>query len=234
MKTAPCAGWPRALALGLGLAMMLAGTSALGQNKGPKVGPTPAKAQGASPKTQEGEIPLHITAAQLEADQDKHLIVFKGQVKAVYGDATLYADQLWVFYKPKDQKQPAPSPAPEGQQASPLGDLGGEKIDRFEAKGNVRYVQEDRIATGKTAIYYKDKNEIVLLGHPQVWRGENHLKGERIIFNLATKRVVVESSAKQRVEAHLYQAAPGGKTSTELFPGTKSPAPKTSGSRKTP
>jgi len=234
MRTAPSTGWPRALALGLGLAMMLAGTPAFGQTKAPKTGPPPAKAQGAAPKAQEGEIPLHITAAQLESDQDRHLIVFKGQVKAVYGDATLYADQLWVFFKPKALKPSTPAPAPEVQPASPLGDLGGEKLDRIEAKGNVRYVQEDRIATGQQGIYYKDRDEVVLLGHPQVWRGENHLKGERITFNLATKKVVVESSPKQRVEAHLYQAASAGKPSTEFLPRTKPPVPKPSGTRRTP
>jgi signal transduction histidine kinase len=51
-------------------------------------------------KDQAGEIPLHITAARLEADQQERLITFSGQVKAVYGDAILYADQLQVYYQP--------------------------------------------------------------------------------------------------------------------------------------
>jgi lipopolysaccharide export system protein LptA len=158
----------------------------------------------------------------MEADQEQRLIVFKGQVKAEYGDDTLYTDQLLVIYKPKEKVRPPA--AGKSTDVSPLGDLGGEEIDRIEARGNVRYVQDDRVATGETAIYYRNKNEIVLMGNPQVWRGENHLKGSKITINLTSKKVAVESSPQQRVEAHLYQAAPGGKTPGELL-APKSPKP---------
>jgi len=197
----------RALALGLLLTVLAAGTWAFGQTK--------------APKKADKETPLHITAAELEADQDKHLIIFKGQVKAVYGDATLHTDRLLVFFKkPQDQGR-APASAQKSLESSPLESLGGEKLERIEALGNVRFVQEDRVATGEKAIYYRDKDEVVLLGRPQVWRGENHLKGNKIIFNLATKRVMVESSPQQRVEAHLYQTGKVAKTAKEFFPGAK-------------
>jgi lipopolysaccharide export system protein LptA len=167
----------------------------------------------------------------MEADQDQRLIVFKGQVKADYADSTLYTDKLLIFYKPKEKGETAPPPVQKGQEASPaspLGGMGGDKIDRIEAWGNVRYVQEDRVATGEKAIYYKDKDEIVLLGHPQVWRGEDHLKGSKITMNLVTKKVEVESSPEQRVEAHLYQAAQEGKGPTEfLSPGGPKAVPRT-------
>jgi lipopolysaccharide export system protein LptA len=169
------------------------------------------KAKG--PGAPKQEFPLHISAAQMEADQDQRLIIFKGQVKADYGDSTLYTDKLMVFYKPEEKtkgKGPKPSPSPgEGQDNSPLAGLGGDQIDRIEAWGNVRYVEGDRVATGEKAIYYKDKDEIVLLGHPQVWRGEDHLKGSKIIMHLASKKVEVESSPAQRVEAHLYPTTQG-------------------------
>ncbi len=159
-----------------------------------------------------GDFPLHITAARLEADQQAKIITFIGQVRAQYGDSILYADQLKVYYQASPASgAPAPTGAaspgqkPEGK--SPLADLGGEKIDRIVATGQVRFVQEDRVATGQEATYYKDREEVVLLGHPQLWRGENSLKGERIIFNLRDNRLKVESSPQQRVEANLY---PGG------------------------
>jgi lipopolysaccharide export system protein LptA len=177
-------------------------------------------ADGAAPKKQGGEVPLRIAAARLEADQKDGIIIFSGQVKAIYGDSTLYADQLRVYFKPKPAPPKGAAPAaPEPADKSPLGDLGAEKIDRIVAKGNVRMVQEDRVATGDEAIYYKDRDEVVLLGNPQVWRAENTLKGERIIFNLTTNKVLVESSPQRRVEALLYsQGTSEGKAPKPLSP----------------
>jgi lipopolysaccharide export system protein LptA len=217
---------PRALALGL-LLVLLAGTWAWGQGKAPQAATSGATVQEKGPKKQKPDIPLSISAAQLEADQDQNLIVFKGKVKAVYGDTTLYADQLLVFYKPRKKDRSSSSSAEKSQEISPLGDLGGEKIDRIEARGNVRYVQGDRVATGEKAVYYRDKDEIVLLGQPQVWRGENHLRGSKITFNLASQKVRVESSPQQRVEAHLYQDTRGGKPPRDLFPGGPPAVPPT-------
>ena len=179
-----------------------------------------APAEGAAPKQQGGEVPLRITAARLEADQKEGTIIFSGQVKAIYGDATLYADQLRVFFKAKPEPpKGAAKPPQEKTEQSPLGDLGAEKIDRIVAKGNVRMVQEDRVATGSEAIYYKDRDEVVLTGNPQVWRAENTLKGERIIFNLKTNKALVESSPQRRVEALLYsQGTAEGKAKPPLTP----------------
>ena len=185
-------------------------------------------ADGAAPKKQGGEVPLRIAAARLEADQKDGVIIFSGQVKAIYGDSTLYADQLRVYFKTKPEAtKGAAKPPQEKSDQSPLGDLGAEKIDRIVAKGNVRMVQEDRVATGDEAIYYKDRDEVVLLGNPQVWRAENTLKGERIIFNLTTNKVLVESSPQRRVEALLYsQGASEGKAKQPLSPkARKSPQP---------
>jgi lipopolysaccharide export system protein LptA len=166
---------------------------------------------------QKPEVPLYISASRLEADQDQRRVLFKGQVKAVYGDAILYADELLVFYRPKGEgRSPA---AGKTQPLSPLADLGGETIDRIEARGKVRLVQGDRVATGARAVYYRDKDEIVLLGQPQVWRGENHLRGSKITIYLASRKVVVQGSSQRRVEAHLYQGAEGGQLPKDLLPG---------------
>jgi lipopolysaccharide export system protein LptA len=181
-------------------------------------------AYGAAPKQPDTdqEIPLRITAARLEADQKEGIIIFSGQVQALYGDSTLYSDKLLVYLK----NQPVPpkgaaKPTQEKVEQSPLGDLGAGKIDRIVAKGQVRFVQADRVATGEEAIYYKDRDEVVLRGNPQLWQAENTLKGERIIFNLKTNKVLVESSPQRRVEALLYSKGTAeGKTSLPVGPRT--------------
>jgi lipopolysaccharide export system protein LptA len=170
-------------------------------------------------KKADQEIPLHITALRLEADQAKHLITFSGDVKAQYGDSILYTEQLRVYYQPPETKAAPAGAKPEQQ--SPLGDLGGEKIDRIEAEGQVRFVQEDKVAAGQKAIFYRDQEKVVLLGNPQVWRGENNLKGETITFFLKDNRMVVESAPQKRVEAHLYQTPGESPGVGGLLPGGK-------------
>ncbi len=166
------------------------------------------------------EVPLLITAARLEADQNAGIITFSGRVKAVHGDATLYSDKLLIYLEKKSgPAKGAVKPPPGKAEPSPLGELGGGKIDRIVAKGNVRMVQEDRVATGDEAIYYQNRDEVVLLGNPQLWRAENTLKGERIIFNLKTNKVLVESSPHRRVEALLYSKGTAqGKASPPFSP----------------
>jgi lipopolysaccharide export system protein LptA len=182
----------------------------------------------AQDKKPPGDFPLHITAARLEADQKERLIIFSGQVKATYGDAILYADQLRVYYEPpaSSPKPKAGVPTPEKKETSPLGDLGGEKINRVVASGGVRFVQGEKVATGREATYYRARKEVVLVGDPQVWSAENTLKGERIIFNLKTNRVLVESSAQKRVEAHLYPASPASGVAKGLPVGPKGRKPR--------
>lgn len=173
----------------------------------------------AAPPVKKGgqeEIPLQISAARLEADQKERLITFSGDVKAVYGDSILYADQLKVYYESGPAGPPAATPSPKSatgakDQGSPLGNLGGEggKIQRIVATGKVRFVQEDKVATAREATYYREREEVVLVGNPQMWQGENTVKGDRILFNLKQNRVMVESTASKRVEAYLYPAAQG-------------------------
>ena len=91
----------------------------------------------------------------------------------------------------------------------------------------MRFVQGDRVATGQTATYYKDRDEVVLVGNPQLWQAENNLKGERIIFNLKDNKMRVESSPQKRVEAHLYPAPQGaGGKGTALLPAKPQKVPK--------
>ncbi|MGQ9688576.1 MAG: LptA/OstA family protein [Desulfobaccales bacterium] len=215
------------MAVGLIAALLVTGALAWGQKEDlTPTQPTPTLGAQAG-RTRKVEIPLRISASQLEADQEKHLITFSGQVKAEYGDSVLYADKLLVYYQSPKEARLARPEGSKGPGVSPLGELGGERLDRLEARGNVRFVQGDRVAAAEQAVYHRQQDEIVLLGRPQVWRGENHLKGSRITFRLASRKVVVEGSPQQRVEAYLYQGAEKLKTTREsVAPGVpQAPSP---------
>jgi len=62
------------------------------------------------------------------------------------------------------------------------------------------------VATGDKAVYYTQDEKIVLLGNPQLWRGNNSLKGQEIVFYLKDNRAVVDGGS-QRVEAVIYPSA---------------------------
>ncbi len=220
-RTEKTAGRLALAAMGLLLILLGVATPGWGQKEevsGSAMPPGASREAGSA----KAEVPLRISAARLEADQDKRLIVFSGGVKAEYGDGVLYADKLLVFYEPP-KGGPAAASEQKNRAASPLGELGGEKLERLEAHGNVRFVQGDRVATGDQAVYQRKRDEIVLLGRPQVWRGENHLRGSRITFQLKSRKVVVESSPPQRVEAYLYQAGRRVEPAKGLLPGSSRP-----------
>lgn len=143
------------------------------------------------------EIPLQITASRLEVDHARQEIIFKDRVVARYKDVILYTDLLKIYYQPK--------PAA-GKKDSPLEAVGIEKIDRIEAVGKVRVVQEDRVATGEQAVYYPQAEKIVLSGNPQLWRGQNSIRGDEVVVFIKENRVVVSGRASQQVEAVLYPA----------------------------
>jgi lipopolysaccharide export system protein LptA len=173
------------------------------------------------------ELPLNITADRLEVDQNQQVISFINKVVARHKDMILYGDTLKIFYQaksppPGSKETAGAKPGKEAAQgkpaeASPLGAVGIEKITRIEAQGKVRVVQGDRVATGDKAIYYTQEDKLVLLGNPQLWRGENSLKGREIVFFIKENRAVVEGDPNKRVEAIIY---PSQKVQ---LPGRQSP-----------
>ncbi len=52
------------------------------------------------------------------------------------------------------------------------------------AKGKVKIIQQDKIATGDVATYYSEGAKIVLTGKPRVWQGENVINGSKITYNI--------------------------------------------------
>lgn len=159
------------------------------------------------------DLPLTITAGRLEVDHTRQEIAFRDQVVARYKDLILYADLVKIFYQAK-------AAAPEkGKPESPLETVGIERINLIEALGQVRLVQEDRVATGDQAVYYPQDEKIVLRGNPQLWRGQNSIRGQEITFFIKENRAVVSGQAAKRVEAVLYPATqPGAAGKPSLLP----------------
>ena len=123
-------------------------------------------------------LPITIKSNELSADNKGKTAIFKGKVVAKQGDITIYAETLTVNY-------------------------GNEKndVEKIEANGNVRIVQENRIGTASHAVYDSKMGKIVLTGNPKVTEGAaNTITGNTITYYINEERSEVRSDGKDRVE----------------------------------
>jgi lipopolysaccharide export system protein LptA len=123
--------------------------------------------------------PILITADRMEADRQKNLLVYLGQVVAVQGEMTLRSDKLTTYFDP---------------------DLAQIKQAIAEGK-QVQVTQGDRLATGTKAVFDGVAQTITMTGDPMVRQGNNQVSGERIIFFMVEDRIIVEGGKNKRVEA---------------------------------
>jgi lipopolysaccharide export system protein LptA len=113
--------------------------------------------------------PVYVTSQRLEAEYDKKLITFIGNVEARQKEFTLYADRLVLFINDE-----------------------GKEIEKIVAYGKVRMVQGNRTATCREATYYYREGTVVMLGEPVVKEGENWVKGKRITYYSDEQKSVAE------------------------------------------
>jgi lipopolysaccharide export system protein LptA len=129
--------------------------------------------------------PVNIEADQgIEWQQEHHVYIARGNVKATRGQSTLYCDTLYAFYRPSGKdagaknangqpippKPDKPAAAASGTAAAPatgatglLGDSSSE-IYRLEADGNVRLATETQTVYGDHAIDDVDQAVMVMTG----------------------------------------------------------------------
>jgi lipopolysaccharide export system protein LptA len=137
--------------------------------------------------------PVRIQAVALEVrDKDKQA-VFSGNVQVVQGDTTLKSKTLIVFYE--GDAANAGGPVAQGKKGE-----GQQQMRRMEAKGGVTVKQKDQVATGDTADYDVRANTITLNGNVVVTRGQDVLKGSRLVVDLTTSVSKFESAPGQRID----------------------------------
>ena len=103
-------------------------------------------------------------------------LTFVGNAEARQGDVTIYADRLTVYYLEEEKE-----------------------VDRVVAKGNVRIVQLNRVATGEKAIFHRLEGRMVLSGQPRVTEGDNYVEGHTITLFLNEKKSVVTGGQGGRI-----------------------------------
>ena len=125
-------------------------------------------------KSSNQNVPIHITSDRMEGYNKKNLIIFYGNVKAVRGDTTLWADRMDIFF-----------------------DRVEKKVDKIVALGSVKVNQEDKNAVATKATYFENGMKILLEGNPKLWQKDDLLKGDQITLFLNEDRIVVETADAQ-------------------------------------
>jgi lipopolysaccharide export system protein LptA len=125
-------------------------------------------------------LPITIKSNEMTADNKGKTAVFSGKVVAKQGDITIFSDKLFVGYSDKN----------------------GE-VEKVEALGNVRIVQQNRTGFADQAVYDSLNGRIVLTGAPRVVQGSDSISGKEITYYVDDDKSDVSSGGdpKARVEA---------------------------------
>lgn len=123
--------------------------------------------------------PITVKSNELAADNKGKTAVFTGKVVAKQGDVTIFCDRMTVYY------------------GATQGD-----VDKIEADGNVRIVQENRVGVSSHAVYESKLGRITLTGgNPKVIQGKDTVSGEVITYFIDDERSSVTGG---RVEAVIH------------------------------
>ena len=134
-----------------------------------------ASAAGA-PKKKGSSLPITINSNNLNADNKGRTAIFTGKVVAKQGDVTIYSDKLTVYYGDKK-----------------------EEVEKVEADGNVRIIQENRTGYGSHAVYESSIGKITLTGSPKVVQGSDTVTGKVIMYLVDEDRSLVTGDSSTRV-----------------------------------
>ena len=137
--------------------------------------------------------PIEISADSLEVEQEQQLATFAGNVDAVQGDLVLSADRLRVHYEGEES-------------AVGIAAGSGNRIRRIDAEGSVIIASPEETAEGDQGTYDVRGKLVVLEGGVVLTRGENVIRGERLVMDLV--------SGKTRIVGAETTVADGGDVSS--------------------
>lgn len=113
--------------------------------------------------------PVEITADSLEVLQEDQVAVFSGNVEAIQGELNIRADKMTVHYRDSKNKK--------AKQDS---------VSKIETDGHVFLSGPKETAQGDKGMYDVDQKTVTLTGKVVLTSGKNVVKGEKLVYNIAT------------------------------------------------
>jgi lipopolysaccharide transport protein LptA len=154
--------------------------------------------------TESENMPIVITAEQLDSDNKAKFAEFIGNVKAVQADFVITSDKLRIYYK--------------GELLNSEKEQNDEEIlKKIVATGNVNITSEQFIAKSEKLEYDTASMTVVLIGeNSTVINGKNSITGSKIILYQKDGRIKVLGSKNKRIKAEFFTKS---ETSDELMLG---------------
>ena len=137
-------------------------------------------------------IPIIITAEQLDSDNKAKFAEFIGNVKAIQADFVITSDKLRIYYK--------------GELLNSEKETNDEEVlKKIVATGNVNVTSEQFIAKAEKLEYDTASMTIVLIGeNSTVINGKNSITGSKIILYQKDGRIKVLGGKNKRIKAEFF------------------------------
>jgi lipopolysaccharide export system protein LptA len=150
--------------------------------------------------------PIEIEADRAEADDARHVTIYRGNVVIVQGTLRIEGDTVWIHYDENDELTKLVS---EGRQAHfrQLPDDGDE----------YRMAYADRLE------YYRANDLIVMLGGARYGQGADQINAQRIVYDSRLARMKADSGTRvaQPGAAPGTEAPAGGRVRIKIVPKKK-------------
>jgi len=140
--------------------------------------------------------PLNVDAGKLDYFDKEQKLVYSGSVIVTNGPSTLKASRLTIFLDGKGA----------GTEA---GAASNDRVKHIDAEGPVTLVSKDQIGTGDHGSYDKAENRVLLTGNVTLTQGDNVVKGERLVYDVASGMATVQGGPAQ-----------GGRVRSTFTPGS--------------
>lgn len=134
--------------------------------------------------SQNKDQPVKIEAASLEVRDKEKIATFSGSVIVTQGDTVMRCKSLIVHYDAESKSS--------GMKTAQPGPGGSSSIKKLEALGGVHVTQKEQTATGDKGLFDMKSNSITLSGNVLITQGQNVLRGERLVVDVATGAARVE------------------------------------------
>ena len=140
-------------------------------------------------------IPIVITAEQLDSDNKAKFAEFIGNVKATQADFVITSDKLRIYYKGELLNSEKESKESNDE----------ELLKKIVATGNVKVTSEEFIAKAEKLEYDTASMTIVLIGeNSTVINGKNSIIGSKIILYQKDGRIKVLGDKNKRIKAEFF------------------------------